>query len=766
MQARLTPTLALALAAQPLLAQDAPLFPAAQVPGGTAPEVLAVGDLDGDGALDLVSGATGGNKAFPLLGNGAGRLLSLPPVFVGPTPSGLALGNFDGDGVLDLVASLEFSGEVALLLGDGSGGFGAPSVSGVGAEPSGIAVGDLDGDGNADVAVSEQGTHGLRVLYGDGAGGLGEPLFLQAELHPENVSIADVDQDGELDLVSANAHSASLSLFAGDGNGGFAPGEHVNVGWLPNDVAFGDLDSDGDQDVVVSNHNSDGPQILFAIPGGFTHNGANLWGKTVSVDVADVDGDGDLDVATTNELTHFPCSDGEVFVHRNDGLGNFSFADQERLNVGCHPMDVRFGDWNGDGRWDVATANQGSDSVSLVLGAQGGGWVLPEAQFWSSAAIGLPYGLAVADVQGDGALDLLTGLSCSCFGESHLGVFAGESAGGFNSPAGYPFTGTHVRDLLAADFDGDGDVDAVVGAYSGSPTVLDTLSTLFNDGVGGFDAVQASVGSHDLRKLELSDLDLDGALDLVIASDNFFTNGAFSLLRGDGAGGFGAAHTVQLSGGQGGLVVAELDGDGLPDVAVGNADEQRVELYPGDGAGGVGAPSFLPLSAAPRALALADLDADGQFDLVGSLQSLDPNGPSVFRLTNLGAGAFAGLELSALGSAAELTVADVDGDSHQDVLLAPTAEHQMGVLLGDGAGGFATPRFYATTAFPEEMVGRDMDGDGRVDLVALQQHFGQTWISRNTGAYPSGVAPFGGTSFMIGWVLVALAVILKPAQSG
>jgi hypothetical protein len=199
---------------------------AATYPAGYSPTAVAVGDLNGDGNLDLViANACGRDSscqdigtATVLLGDGKGAFKSTADVPLGKSPSSLALGHLNGDGALALVAAYRAGNKVGVLLGNGDGTFKPPVTYPVGAAPSAVVVADFNGDGKRDVAVANLKDSKVSVLFGNGDGTLQTAVHYPVGAGPESLVAIDSKKHGHADLVSAN------------GNGGLSPkGSDVTV---------------------------------------------------------------------------------------------------------------------------------------------------------------------------------------------------------------------------------------------------------------------------------------------------------------------------------------------------------------------------------------------------------------------------------------------------------------------------------------------------------------------------------------------------------
>jgi hypothetical protein len=229
---------------------------------------LALGDLDRDGDLDVATTDDEAHAVAVLLGDGRGGFRPAPrsPIRVGRQPYPPALGDLNGDGRLDVVTPDVESGTLSVLLGDGGGGFGAASGSPirVTTRPYSVALGDLDGDGRLDAVATHDDCSLVTILLGDGRGGFraaaGSPLDVGRRAW--KAVIHDLDRDGRSDVVLGAGDGVIVML--GDGRGGLAsaPGSPLPAGRGAWSVAVGDLDGDGQADVATADVESGTLSVL------------------------------------------------------------------------------------------------------------------------------------------------------------------------------------------------------------------------------------------------------------------------------------------------------------------------------------------------------------------------------------------------------------------------------------------------------------------------------------------------------------------------
>jgi hypothetical protein len=239
---------------------------------------LGIGDLNGDGKLDLATVNNADNDVSVAFGDGRGGFTIAPrsPFAVGPSPYPLTLGDVNRDGRLDIVATASATGParaqqlatsraLTLLLADGQAGFKASQIPLRTGQPWFVAIGDLNGDGKPDLVATHHDQNALTVLLGNGAGGFretsGSPIDLGHNVW--RIVLADVNRDGRADVVAAAGDSIRVML--GDGTGSFRPAPHspyatANGTWR---LEVGDVNGDDKNDVVTSNTESSSVTVLF-----------------------------------------------------------------------------------------------------------------------------------------------------------------------------------------------------------------------------------------------------------------------------------------------------------------------------------------------------------------------------------------------------------------------------------------------------------------------------------------------------------------------
>jgi putative cell wall-binding protein len=584
---------------------------------------------------------------------------------VGPRPSSVAIGDMDGDGSPDLVVARDLvAGVVGVRLGDGTGDFASSGPEfGVGANPYAVVVAHLDADGHLDVATADIGGNTVSVLRGDGQGGLSAATTHAVGRRPVFLAAGDLDGDGHTDLAAAQPDDNSLTVLWGGVDGITGTSTVSGVGAVPVSVAIADVDEDGRADLLS----------------------LNAGGDTVT-------------------------------VMRN--LGGQSFAPPAPVPVGDNPRSLVVADLDGDGHVDLAAARLTGQRVDIRLGDGTGAFAPPTAPRPDSQASGYyTLSMAVADVDSDGTVDLVTANAFT----GDLSVLIGRGDGDFAPVISVP-TGYLTVWAAAADLDGDGNADLLaVDSYRGD------LVVVLGDGTGRF-STRHAVASQ-ASALAVGDLDGDGHTDVVTASEDHDSGGGASVLLGDGAGSLLPASTIALGAGAQSVAIGTLGSDAVPDVVVAHQYDGHVSVLQGIGDGTFAA-AVTHAVPYPQEIEIGDVDGDDIADLV-----VVGGNSTVYVLQGLTDGTFANPVGHAVGSGPRsVAVADIDGDGLADLV---TANHDAGtvsVRLGTGGGSFATAADTPVEAHPHELAVADLDGDGTLDVAIAHTNDGNLGVLLGTGA--------------------------------
>ncbi len=265
---------------------------------------VAIAELNGDGKLDLavVGGTASSGNVAVLLGNGDGTFGAANNYVTGSDPRSVAIGDLNGDGKLDLAVANSSSANVSLLLGSGDGTFGAANNYVTGSDPRSVAIGDLNGDGKLDLAVANSSSGNVSLLLGNGDGTFQTASNFAAGAGSFSVATADLNRDGKLDLAIANVSDATVSVLIGNGNGTFQAASNLGVGISPQSVVIADINGDGRLDLAVLNQGSNSVSVLNGNGDGTFQSAGSVTvgGMATSAVVGDFNGNGGLDLAVTS----------------------------------------------------------------------------------------------------------------------------------------------------------------------------------------------------------------------------------------------------------------------------------------------------------------------------------------------------------------------------------------------------------------------------------------------------------------------------------
>jgi len=410
--------------------------------------------------------------------------------------------------------------------------------------------------------------------------------------------------------------------------------------------------------------------------------------------LGDMDKDGDLDAVTSS-------GDDSVAVVLNMGGARFPAATE--FAGGDRPVGIALADLNGDGDLDVGLANIGAGyegtTVSILLG-NGNGTLGPEAIY----QVGLnPNAIAFGDLDGDGDHDMIVPFYPRQGTGTSVAVRFNSGAGTFGGQVLY-HAGTDPRDAALGDLDADGDLDIVV-TNGGSSNV----SVFINNGNGTFadDALYAVTGGPGA--IALGDLNSDGTLDITCAVGNV------SVLLNEGRGTFGADAVYPAGDGVRRLALGDLDGDGELDIAATRSTPEPLVVLPNVANGAFGEAIVYAAGRGADGIAIGDLDAEGNVDIAvanassGTLTvQLNPGDASFTRDMTYGTG----------DSPWGLAAGDLDADGDVDVVIASEADDVLNVHLGGGNGTLGAPVPYETRESPRRVALGDLDGDGDLDIAA------------------------------------------------
>lgn len=594
--------------------------------GIEGPLAVAARDIDGDGVADIATAtldlvqsgvpATVVYRLRVLLGQGDGSFTVLKGFTLPGEVTEVVLADLTGDGDVDLAYATDApEGETVWTAeGRGDGTFARPEAVTATQQFGGItgldAV-DVDGDGRLDLVYGQ----GCVIVLLNTGDGFASPICNPLELAPYALEVTDLNEDGIPDVAFGDASGGHIRVALGDGAGHFTTAHtYSQIAGQVLSVVATDVDGDGHRDLLASGDFSfAGSQTGFAVLRGDGTGGFRLASRWVaggsSLTIGDFTEDGRPDVVSEDAGGH-----DAAFLTVNAGGGHFRTAQltvaTARKAAGQIGSDVQSADVDNDGRDDVVLL---AGTAVIVYLNRGGGayvrWSAPVISFGSDRILSA----ALGDLDGDGNLDVALGT----LPDRNVAVLLGRGDGSFAKAVTYGNgSGAAALSIDVGDVTGDGNLDIVTNTFT-------SLSVLPGKGDGTFGAAKLS-GSAQANQtvLHLVDLDDDGDLDSVGAAktgtaDNASTQVTTALNNGSGQFGNVATRTIATNLTDG--LVADVTGDGRPDLALAGARATHsgttgIFILPGN-AGGLAAPIVDETEQTPTAITAADYDRDGSIDV-------------------------------------------------------------------------------------------------------------------------------------------------------
>jgi len=739
---------------------------------GTNPRSVAIGDLDGDGKPDLAV-ANQGSASVSVYRNTstsgsivAGSFAARVDFTTGTSPSSVAIGDLDGDGKPDLAVANTGVSRVSVFRNTSSSGsivagsFAARVDFTTGTSPISLAIGDLDGDGKPDLAVANQLAHTVSVFRNTStsgsivAGSFAAKVDFTTGNNPQEVVIGDLDGDGKPDLAVANNNSSTVSVLRNTSTSGsivagsFAATIDFTTGTNPRSVAIGDLDGDGKPDLAVANFNSNSISVFHntstsgsIVAGSFAAKVDFTTGAGPRVSLGDLDGDGKPDLAVANQNSN------NVSVFRNTStIGSIvagSFAAKVDFTTGSAPLPVAIGDLDGDGKPDLAVANFSSTSISVLRN---------NPVFPPKITSFTPTSGAV------GAIVTITGTGFNTTPANNI-VFFGATRATVTAATATSLT-----------------VTVPTGATFGAITVLNTGTSLaaystqffnptFSPNKGSittadFSAkVDFTTGANPFS-VAIGDLDGDGKPDLAVVNQSSNSISVYRNTSNSGsivAGSFAAKVDFIIGTLPTSVAIGDLDGDGKPDLAVANRESNTISVFRNTStSGSIVAGSFAAkvdfttgTNTQPILVAIGDLDGDGKPDLAVANQN--SASVSLFRNTSTSgsivAGSFAAkVDFTTGTTPRSIAIGDLDGDGKPDLAVANNGSASVSVFRNTSttgsmiAGSFAAKIDFITGTLPSSVAIGDLDGDGKPDMAVANTASNTVSVLRNTSTSGSVVA--------------------------
>lgn len=760
---------------------------------------------NGAGVTNVDLRTVNGQGALSFSTNYLGFVLSSSPI-VGVGPVTVIAADVDGDAKPDLISGNTTVGTLTILTIKGSGGFGSNATlnpSGLGGVSSVIAT-DVNGDGNVDlISTPHFNAVGagmvLTVLTNNGGGHFTLSASPVVPTHTIRIAAADIDGDGRLDLVTAA--NSQVTVWTNNGHGGFVTNDTLSVGQntspFVNSAICADMNGDSWPDLVVGSEELSGSSIGRVTV--FTNNTIGRFGfretftvggPVNSVAAVDFDSDGKVDLACAVP-DHAPFG-GSLAIFLNYFAASPSFVPLNTPAVGSSLSSVVAADVNNDGKPDFVCADSGNNSL-IVMTNKGAGYFLNGGGFVLAATPSVgsnPYSAIVADVDGNGRLDLISANFGSGGAGNTLsvllnqlimtGTFVGDGSGltGINV-AITNFNATNLVGTLTAGqlppgvvFNGASGVN-LGGTFSGSGAGLTGLNasqltagiipaaqlpstiagnffgTFMGNGAGLTNINLNSVGplgtfsatpifppgnsfavGNNPYSVAAADMNGDGRMDLISANYNDHT---LTVLTNNGNSIFGLSATITANFNPSFVVAADVNADGRLDLVCSALGASKVLVFTNSASGVFGGSSTNGVGAVTVAVTVGDVNGDGRPDIVCANQNSD----TLTVLTNRSGGYFtnaATLPVPVNAFPSSVVLADVNGDGINDLVCANRSLATVQVFTNNGSGSFATKVTVGVGNLPICVAAMDVNGDGRMEFVTANSGGSSLTVLTNDGS--------------------------------
>ncbi len=628
---------------------------------------IATGDFNGDGKPDIA--ATSQSSFTSILFNTTATGASTPTFAtnvnytVGQYPTAVTVADFNMDGKPDFATANDDNGpngnDVSVLLNTAATGASSPSFStrtdfACQINPTTVVSGDLNNDGKPDLAASNSGSSTISVFFNTTTPGASTPSFTAGSTFatgsgPFSIAFADFNNDGKPDLLAADINVSKVSVLLNTTTNGsttpsFATKTDFTTGTNPYYASGGDFNNDGKPDIISTNKGGASISIL-------------------------------MNTMTT-------------------GVSASSFSSKTDFTTGSSPAGILLRDFNNDAKTDAAVVNTGADNFSLMLNATTTGGSTPEYNKTDFSTSSGPSAIHAGDFNGDGKQDIAVAI----YNSEKVSVYMNTTSVGSGTPAfssATDFTtGALPHGITVADYNGDGKPDFCTA--NNTPT--NTLSVFFNTTTPGastptFTSKTDFSTSAAPNSLISADINNDGLPDIIAALAGTPGLAAVYLnttTPGSSTPSFSAATEFNLGTNPKLLAAGDLNGDGKIDIASANSSSENVSVILNTTTPGSSTPAFssksdftAPSGSSPNGIVIYDVNGDGKKDVLFTAGTVTT--VSVYINTaaiNAGTASFGSRsDLTAGTNPQSIAFGEVNGDGKPDIVLGNNGGGDISVLL-------------------------------------------------------------------------------------
>ena len=629
---------------------------------GSGPYQVAIGDLNGDGKPDLVVANSSDNTLSVLLntttaGDTTSSFSTHQDFATGTFPIEVAIGDINGDGVPDLVTANHDDGSVSVLINLTSPGAASLSftnktdftvVNTSGHDAASVSLSDFNGDGKEDICATSY-TEGIVAIFlntttpGDTTPTFSTKTDLTGSAGYIGVVAKDLNDDGLPDIAVGN-ESGYISVFLnkttpGASTASFTTNTDFITASNSTILAVGDLNGDYKPDLAIAAHNTIGTVSVLFNTMTLGTSPASFSGKTDFTAKAGAYfvGSGDLNMDGKPDLIMGYRDEGDsisVFLSTiNPGNATPSFSTREDFNIGASPYAAAIGDINGDGKPDLIVANTGGYASVFINETSPGASTLTFSSRYDFSTYGGPWFVQLADINGDGKPDIVTASTAGYSSVLLNTTTPGSTTPSFSSYSQFR-TGNYSTHVSIGDLNLDGKPDfAVPNDNSGSDSLSNSISVLLNTTATG--AATASFATERTYKVGtnptnviIADINGDGKPDMIVNNSGNSTVSILMNTTTPGASSPSFSDTTDFPTGSGpfSVYVADVNGDGMPDIVTPNANDNTVSVLLNTTSPGASTPSFasetdFATGRDPSFVTIVDLNGDGKPDLAVANQT-------------------------------------------------------------------------------------------------------------------------------------------------
>lgn len=736
------------------------------------PVSLAATDLNHDHRSDLVVINQATNDVCIYFGSNDSRLFIKPTRYstgYDSYPNSVAIGDVNNDKHVDIVITNFATNDLLLLLGDGSGSFSIQKAvtTGYGSQPGSVAIFDINKDSYPDIIVANKGTNSIGVLLGLGNGTFEKLKSFSTGygFNPTSLAVGYLTSDDDYaDIATVASNGSDVIILKGLGNGSFLLMKHYSIPLISGNqyIDVGDFNNDQILDMVISNDMDNDivalvqysfkqfmNPMIHAIPYGFSPNAvvtgdfnndsimdivysdyqSNYIGVSLGIGngtftivqlvplddktgpymlaTGDFDNDGKLDVAFPNVLSD------SIGLLVGNGKGRFAAYVKFPIETGAQPRYLAVGNLNNDNILDIVTANFATNSFSVFFGI--GNCTFSSQVKYSTGLNSFPVSLALGDFNLDSRLDIVVAAA----GSSNILIFYGSENGNFTMQENYLITGDSSAMFVAvSDFNNDHHLDIALVKQ-----VNNLLNIFLGSKNGTFELVWISTikeGSN-LYSLAIGDFNNDNKSDIILPNEG---TGTIYLALGNGNGSFlpEFSYSIGIGSLPHSIATGNFNGDQWLDIVIADLRSGNIMILLGMDVVDEYHQSIYSTgsSAHPFSFSVGDLNHDNLLDITVSNTA---HGSIGIRI-GLTDGNFEGEKIYSLGSNSYpkyITIDDIDKDNLSDILIAHSRNDSITLLLGYENGSFKREEKYSTGmgSSPTLITTMDLNNDTRPDLVVV-----------------------------------------------